>query len=79
MMAFSFLYRSILSILRQSPYGGQQIGYYLDEESGWSLDEQMLEDAIQQALAKGIHARAIVVINPGNPTEEYSPKIISAW
>lgn len=49
-------------------YGGQQIGYYLDEESGWSLDEQMLEDAIQQALAKGIHARAIVVINPGNPT-----------
>ena len=49
-------------------YGGQQIGYYLDEESGWSLDEQMLEDAIQQTLAKGIHARAIVVINPGNPT-----------
>ncbi len=49
-------------------YGGQQIGYYLDEESGWSLDEQMLEEAIQQALAKGIRARAIVVINPGNPT-----------
>jgi len=28
----------------------------------------MLEDAIQEALAKGIRARAIVVINPGNPT-----------
>jgi len=49
-------------------YGGQQIGYYLDEESGWSLDEQMLENAMQEALTKGVRVRAIVVINPGNPT-----------
>jgi len=49
-------------------YGGQQIGYYLDEDSGWSLDEQILEDAIQNAKNRGIRARAIVVINPGNPT-----------
>lgn len=49
-------------------YGGQQLGYYLDEESGWSLSEQMLEDAIHGAMKRGIRARAIVVINPGNPT-----------
>jgi len=49
-------------------YGGQQVGYYLDEESGWSLSETMLEDAIHDAMKRGVRARAIVVINPGNPT-----------
>ncbi len=49
-------------------YGGQQVGYFLDEESGWSLSEEMLENAIRDAIKRGIHARAIVVINPGNPT-----------
>jgi len=49
-------------------YGGRQVGYYLDEEAGWSLDEHMLEEAIQRAHKEGIHVRAIVVINPGNPT-----------
>lgn len=49
-------------------YGGRQVGYYLDEEGGWSLDEHMLEEAIQRAHKEGTHVRAIVVINPGNPT-----------
>lgn len=49
-------------------YGGRQIGYYLDEDSGWSLSEQMLEAAMHEAIKEGIRARAIVVINPGNPT-----------
>lgn len=49
-------------------YGGRQIGYYLDEDSGWSLSEQMLEEAMHEAIKEGIRARAIVVINPGNPT-----------
>ncbi len=49
-------------------YGGQQVGYYLDEESGWSLSEEMLEEAIHDAMKRGVRARAIVVINPGNPT-----------
>ncbi|MEN6490953.1 MAG: aminotransferase class I/II-fold pyridoxal phosphate-dependent enzyme [Rectinema sp.] len=49
-------------------YGGRQIGYYLDEESGWGLNEQLLEDAMRRAMKEGIRARAIVVINPGNPT-----------
>jgi aspartate/methionine/tyrosine aminotransferase len=49
-------------------YGGRQVGYYLDEESGWNLDEELLEDAMHGAIKEGIRARAIVVINPGNPT-----------
>lgn len=49
-------------------YGGRQIGYYLDEDSGWSLGEGLLEDAVQGAIKEGIRPRAIVVINPGNPT-----------
>jgi alanine transaminase len=49
-------------------YGGQQIGYYLDEENRWQLNEQILESSIRKALESGIHPVAIVVINPGNPT-----------
>lgn len=49
-------------------YGGRKIGYYLDENSEWSLNEGLLEDAIQKAQKDGIRARAIVIINPGNPT-----------
>jgi len=49
-------------------YGGAQIGYYLDEENSWQLNQDILAASIAQALAKGINPRAIVVINPGNPT-----------
>jgi len=49
-------------------YGGQQIGYLLDEENGWQLDETILTESLTQAMARGIHPVAIVVINPGNPT-----------
>jgi len=49
-------------------YGGQQIGYYLDEDHQWQLSEQTLAETIASAKARGIHPVAIVVINPGNPT-----------
>lgn len=49
-------------------YGGRQIGYFLDERSGWSLSEKMLEEALLSARAKGIKPKAICIINPGNPT-----------
>lgn len=49
-------------------YGGRQIGYYLDEENRWQLNEEILEKSIQAALAGGTRPVAIVVINPGNPT-----------
>jgi aspartate/methionine/tyrosine aminotransferase len=49
-------------------YGGKQIGYYLDEENSWQLNEQILTRSIEQARAEGVHPVCIVVINPGNPT-----------
>jgi aspartate/methionine/tyrosine aminotransferase len=48
--------------------GGAQVGYRLDEASGWKLSLGALERALEQARADGVRARAIVVINPGNPT-----------
>ncbi len=49
-------------------FGGSQIGYYLDEENSWQLNEEILTNSINDAKAKGIDPVAIVVINPGNPT-----------
>jgi aspartate/methionine/tyrosine aminotransferase len=48
--------------------GGSQIGYYLDEENSWQLNEDILTKSLNDAKAKGIDPVAIVVINPGNPT-----------
>lgn len=49
-------------------YEGRQVPYYLDEEHDWALSRDMLEDAIAKAAAAGVKTKAIVVINPGNPT-----------
>lgn len=49
-------------------YGGTQVGYYLDESSGWNLSYKMLEESYLEAHARGVQLKAIVVINPGNPT-----------
>lgn len=49
-------------------YEGKQVGYYLDEEHDWALSRDMLEEAIGKAKKAGIKTKAIVVINPGNPT-----------
>jgi aspartate/methionine/tyrosine aminotransferase len=48
--------------------GGAQVNYYPDEDRDWNLDRSMLEDSIAKAQKGGINVRAIVVINPGNPT-----------
>ncbi len=48
--------------------GGQQVGYYLNEENGWSLEVEELERAYKDASDKGVNIRALVIINPGNPT-----------
>lgn len=48
--------------------GGVQVNYYPDEESGWTLDRGILEDSFAQARVSGVTVKAIVVINPGNPT-----------
>eukprot|EP00026_Physarum_polycephalum_P007577 Phypoly_transcript_07640.p1 GENE.Phypoly_transcript_07640~~Phypoly_transcript_07640.p1 ORF type:complete len:523 (+),score=81.19 Phypoly_transcript_07640:158-1570(+) len=49
-------------------YGGQRLGYYLDEAEDWKIEVAELERAISEAKKKGINPRALVVINPGNPT-----------
>jgi aspartate/methionine/tyrosine aminotransferase len=57
------LYSASLSL-----YGGKQIGYYLDEQAGWELNEGILTESLAKAKATGINPVGIVVINPGNPT-----------
>jgi aspartate/methionine/tyrosine aminotransferase len=46
----------------------QLLPYYLKEEKGWGLDPESLEKAIVKSKESGFCPRAIVVINPGNPT-----------
>ena len=48
--------------------GGVQVDYFLDEESGWALDRDLLESSLEEARGRGLSVKAIVVINPGNPT-----------
>ena len=48
--------------------GGVQVDYFLDEESGWALDRDLLESSLADARGCGVDVKAIVVINPGNPT-----------
>jgi len=48
--------------------GGTQVNYYPDEDNDWSLSVEGLEESIQSAMQNGINVKAIVVINPANPT-----------
>jgi aspartate/methionine/tyrosine aminotransferase len=48
--------------------GGVQVNYYPDEDSGWSLDRSMIEEPLLAARQAGVNVKAIVVINPANPT-----------
>lgn len=49
-------------------YGGKQIGYYLDEDSQWQLNQSMLTESLNTAVTKGVQPKGIVAINPSNPT-----------
>lgn len=57
------LYTATLSLLN-----AQVVPYYLEEESNWSTNVDGMRTALKEAQAKGIDVRAVVVINPGNPT-----------
>ena len=48
--------------------------YYLDENSAWGVDLAELRRALDAARASGTNPRALVVINPGNPTGASLPK-----
>ncbi|OAY53278.1 alanine aminotransferase 1, mitochondrial [Manihot esculenta] len=49
-------------------HGGSLVPYYLDEATGWGLEISELKKQLEDAKSKGITVRALVVINPGNPT-----------
>ncbi len=57
------IYTALIQLL-----GAHAVGYYLDEDAGWSLREAELERALASARARGLRPRAMVMINPGNPT-----------
>ncbi|KAG2222573.1 hypothetical protein INT45_008692 [Circinella minor] len=57
------LYSATLTLLGATP-----VPYYLDEESGWSLDVEEIRKTVHEARSKGTDVRALVIINPGNPT-----------
>lgn len=57
------LYSAAISL-----YGGHACPYYLNEEKGWQLDIEELENSVKKARAEGKNVKSIVVINPGNPT-----------
>lgn len=45
-----------------------QVPYYLDEAADWGLSMSELERQLAEARGRGTGVRALVVINPGNPT-----------
>lgn len=47
---------------------GRVVPYYLKESSRWSLDLDELNESYAAAQKSGVEIKAIVVINPGNPT-----------
>jgi len=47
---------------------GTQLGYELNEENGWSMNGEMIDKVACEAKKNGVSPRALVVINPGNPT-----------
>ncbi|XP_057504967.1 alanine aminotransferase 2, mitochondrial-like isoform X2 [Actinidia eriantha] len=49
-------------------HGGTLVSYYLDEATGWGLEISELKMQLEVAKSKGFSVRALVVINPGNPT-----------
>ena len=56
------IYSALIKLLN-----GEQVGYQMDESTGWSLDMDELTRAISECREKGSNPKALVVINPGNP------------
>lgn len=57
------LYTATLAILDAVP-----VPYYLDESTSWGTSLGDIKAGYEKATAEGVDVRAIVVINPGNPT-----------
>ena len=57
------LYTATLAVLN-----ARCVPYYLDESKTWGTDLSAIKESYQKAKADGTDVRAIVIINPGNPT-----------
>jgi alanine transaminase len=57
------LYTATLSLLN-----AQCVPYLLEEDKAWGTDVEAIRQSLVRAKADGTEVRAIVVINPGNPT-----------
>jgi alanine transaminase len=44
------------------------VPYLLDESKNWGTDLNTIKESCEKAKAEGVDVRAIVIINPGNPT-----------
>jgi len=49
-------------------FSGAPLPYYLDESKGWSTSPAEIKAALAEAKKKDIIPKALVIINPGNPT-----------
>ncbi|ORX85886.1 PLP-dependent transferase [Basidiobolus meristosporus CBS 931.73] len=49
-------------------FNGQPVPYYLDEENAWGMNIADLKKSVDEARRNGTDVRALVIINPGNPT-----------
>ncbi|KAF9068317.1 transaminase [Rhodocollybia butyracea] len=49
-------------------FSGKPIPYYLDGSADWNTSPEEVDAAVKKAHAEGTHPKALVVINPGNPT-----------
>ncbi|KAH6648002.1 pyridoxal phosphate-dependent transferase [Truncatella angustata] len=57
------LYTASLAVLNATC-----VPYYLDESSNWGTCFEEIKSSYEKAKSDGIDVRAIVIINPGNPT-----------
>ncbi|ETN39568.1 uncharacterized protein HMPREF1541_05794 [Cyphellophora europaea CBS 101466] len=57
------LYTASLSVLNATC-----VPYLLDESKSWGTSLDVIKESYERAVAEGTDVRAIVVINPGNPT-----------
>jgi alanine transaminase len=63
------LYTASLSVLN-----ARCVPYYLDESTNWGTDVGAIKEAYEKAKEDGTDTRAIVIINPGNPTGSSLPR-----
>ncbi|KAI5965208.1 ALT1 [Candida pseudojiufengensis] len=57
------LYTASIALNNSKP-----VGYYLDESNQWSTNPKEIRQLLKEKVKDGIIIKALVVINPGNPT-----------